>query len=116
MKNIGRNRLKRSSFYQQAHKLERQDPDMLQQDVKMIPTHSAFPAWQREQFPNIKDHIPGINQKDSQSYLERMTTSLEYIYETYPKEEWTHVYTDGSAEEATRNGGGGIFLKLTNGK
>nr|KAG5699264.1 hypothetical protein BaRGS_000466 [Batillaria attramentaria] len=34
---------------------------------------------------------------------------------TYPEERWTHVYTDGSAEEATRNGGGGIYVRLPDG-
>ena len=29
----------------------------------------------------------------------------------YPEEEWTHVYTDGSTIEATRDGGGGVYTK-----
>lgn len=30
-------------------------------------------------------------------------------------ERWAHVYTDGSAAEVTRNGGGCIFIKLNDG-
>ena len=116
MKDVGNSRLKRSSFVHQSRKLERQDPDTLQHNTKMIHTHSTLPAWQREQFPNIKDHIPGINPKGTQSELERKAVTLEFIQENYPKEEWTHVYTDGSAEEATRNGGSGIFLTLADGR
>ena len=33
----------------------------------------------------------------------------------YPPEDWTHAYTDDSAEEATRNGGGRIYIFLNNG-
>jgi hypothetical protein len=29
----------------------------------------------------------------------------------YPDQKWTHLYTDGSATEATRDGGGGILIK-----
>ena len=29
----------------------------------------------------------------------------------YPEEEWTQVDTGGSAIEATRNGGGGVYIK-----
>ncbi|KAK7448162.1 hypothetical protein BaRGS_00040139, partial [Batillaria attramentaria] len=36
---------------------------------------------------------------------------MEYICNQYPQEDWTHVFTDGSATEATRDGGAGIFLR-----
>ena len=32
----------------------------------------------------------------------------------YPEKECTHVYTDGSAKVATRDGGGGVFIKFRN--
>ena len=34
---------------------------------------------------------------------------------SYP-DEWTHVYTDGSAEEGTRNAGWGVWMEEPNGK
>ena len=36
---------------------------------------------------------------------------MEHISANYPEEEWTQVYTDGSAFEATRDGGGGVYIK-----
>ena len=30
-----------------------------------------------------------------------------------PKEPWTHVYTDGSAENAVRNGGAGVYIQYS---
>ena len=30
---------------------------------------------------------------------------------SYPLELWCHIYTDGSAKDATRNGGSGVYIK-----
>ena len=34
----------------------------------------------------------------------------------YNRTEWTHVYTDGSAEDAVRNGGSGIYIRFPDGR
>ena len=36
---------------------------------------------------------------------------MEEIDKRYPATTWTHIYTDGSAENAMRNGGCGVFIK-----
>ena len=41
---------------------------------------------------------------------------LEYLQTHYPKEFWTHGYTDGSAENAVRNGGAGVYIQYPGGK
>ncbi|XP_041360382.1 uncharacterized protein LOC121376539 [Gigantopelta aegis] len=38
------------------------------------------------------------------------------MYQAYLQDQWPHAYTDGSAEEATRNGGGGIQIELKDGE
>ena len=58
----------------------------------------------------IRESIPDILSKTMQIEPEKRALALDYMEQTYPKELWTHAYTDGSAEEVTRNGGGGIFL------
>ncbi|XP_070181840.1 uncharacterized protein [Littorina saxatilis] len=105
-------RLKRSSFVHNVRRLERQDPELMQQGNRIIPTHSTVPAWKREQFPEVRESIPGILRKGIQTEAERKAVTLDHIDHVYPKEHWTHTYTDGSAEDATRNGGGGIVIKL----
>ena len=108
-------RLKRSSFIHHSRMLEKRDPDLQQQGNKSIPTHLHTPTWKREQLPKINETIPGILSKGTQSEPVRKAFALDYMEQAYPKELWTHAYTDGSAEEATRNGGGGIFLTLKDG-
>ena len=114
MSDITKCRLKRSSFLHQSRRLERKNKDLLEHANKPIPTHSALPTWNRKQFPEIRESIPGIQKKGEQIEPERKAVTLEYIDQIYPPEEWTHAYTDGSAEEANKNGGGGIYLKLKN--
>ena len=42
--------------------------------------------------------------------------TLAMIAEKYPKEAWTHVYTDGSATNAVADGGAGITVKFSDGE
>ena len=65
---------------------------------------------------HIVDTIPGIRSKDEQSPMERKALALEYLDEMYPSHVWTQVFTDGSAENAIKNGGGGIYMKEKNGQ
>ena len=104
-------RLKRSSFLLESKRLERRNQELLDHTPQPIPATASKPAWERESFPVIRDSIPRIQKRGTQSDLERKVLTLEYIQSSYPEEQWTHVYTDGSATEATRNGGGGVFIK-----
>ncbi|XP_073984769.1 uncharacterized protein [Rhodnius prolixus] len=47
--------------------------------------------------------------KESMSSLELRACALETIHTWYPTPPWTHVYTDGSAEEAKKNAGAGVY-------
>ena len=75
-----------------------------------LPPCLAVPAWSEGTSPIIRCTIPGVGQKDSQSGPERKSLTQEYLQTHYPKESWTHVYTDGSAENAARNRGTGVYL------
>ena len=37
------------------------------------------------------------------------------LQENYPADKWIRAYTDGSAKEATTDGGGGIYIEWPNG-
>ena len=109
-------RLKRESFVHQSRILERRQEDILDHDPKEIRPCLAVPAWSESTSPIIRCTILGVGQKDSQSGPERKSLTQEYLETNYPKESWTHGYTDGSAENAVRNGGAGVCIQYTGGK
>jgi len=60
----------------------------------------------------VKFSIPGISNKPSDSEASLKTLTLAELDKSYPSTAWTQVFTDGSAENATRNGGCGIYIPL----
>ena len=106
-------RLKRSSFIHHSRMLERENPELLHHMPKAIPPVSTVPPWNRAPFPTICTNIPGIGNKSSQLDPERKSLTLELISSKYPRAKWTHAFTDGSATEATRDGGAGVFIKYS---
>ena len=60
----------------------------------------------------IRTTIPCITTKENQSEAVLRALALEEMDKHYPAATWTHIYTDGSAENATRNAGGcGVYFK-----
>ena len=76
-----------------------------------IPIFESVPAW--KQCPNIKikTTIPHIKAKSIQSGTARRSLTTEYIEENFPHDTWIRIYTDGSSENATCNGGAGILIQ-----
>ena len=70
-----------------------------------------YEAWQAET-PTIILDIPGIQAKEHHTDEELKSLTLEALSIAYPSTTWAKAYTDGSAEEAAKNGGGGVFIKL----
>ena len=40
---------------------------------------------------------------------------MEHLQQCYPKETWTYIFTEGSAEDATCNGGARVYVKYPDG-
>ena len=108
-------RLKRESFVHQTRALEKQ-LNIQDHQPKEIPRCLKHPRWEEEKAFQIQEHIPEVGPKDSQTDVERRSYSIDHIHLNYPSHSWTHVYTDGSAEQAVRNGGTGILIKYPGGK
>ena len=63
-------------------------------------------------YPNLKNlTIPHIKPKNSQSGTTRRALAMEYIESNFPEDTWIRIYTDGSSENATHNGGAGILIQ-----
>ena len=115
MKKPTKGRLKRESFIHQSRRLERQLPGMMEHEAKAIPAHVTHPLWERQLFPKIVTSIPGVEKRGTQSDTQRKVLTMEHMDTQYPKEDWTYVFTDGSAAEATKDGGAGIFIRYKDG-
>ena len=70
-----------------------------------------YEDWQAET-PTILLDIPGIQAKDHHTDEELRSLTLGAPSVAYPPSTWARAYTDGSAEEAAKNGGGGVIIKL----
>ena len=82
--------------------------DIFNHTPKEIPTCLSVPPWKSEALPNINMKIPGIEDKRLQTPEERRDITDAFLNKHYPCDCWTRVYTDGSAEDAVRNGGAGV--------
>ena len=66
--------------------------------------------WDDQETPHLVKSIPGIGKKGEQSDLEVHALASEYLEQKYPKDKWTHAFTDGSATDAVKNGGAGVHI------
>ena len=64
---------------------------------------------------DILETINGIESKSSMSTAEIRKKAISIIHQHYPEQEWVKLYTDGSATDAVKNGGGGVFIEWPNG-
>ena len=103
-----RGRLKRSNFIQHSRILKRTNPELLVYMPEPFPSVKTIPSWKQRQLPKICIKVPGLAERGCQPEPERKSLILEYVNTKYPEDQWTHAYTDGSAAETTRNGGGGV--------
>jgi len=60
-----------------------------------------------------KFSIPVISTKSSDSDASLKTLPPAELHKSYPATGWTHVFTDGSAENATINEEGGIYSQTS---
>ena len=109
-----KSRLKRTSFLHDSRR-NSQDLDLPTQDNPEPMTLTSTTLWNAQEMPQIIDSIANVRKKADvpQDILSGMCK--EYINEKYPTGTWTRVYTDGSATDAIRDGGGGIYIEWPDG-
>ena len=104
-------RLKRKSLNHLAKEQQIEHADILTTDAHLCEKLNPN-SWPPETLhAEIKTTIPGITTKENQSEAVLRALALEEIDKHYPAASWTHIYTDGSAENATRNGECGAYIK-----
>ena len=110
-------RLKRSSFALESRALNRKYQEFLPKQVIPLSFSLDAPPWE-DKGENItaETTVPHINNKDEQSdhILKILTQAM--LEERYPEESWIRVYTDGSATNAVKSGGAGVYIQYPNGE
>ena len=113
-KQRGQGRLKRKSFMGQAKVLQEKNKNELPLDIEPIKLKEHW----RETPTNFKviTSVPNLSFKDDNSKEKQRSVAMQMIEDKYPKEAWTHVFTDGSACNAVKNGGAGAYIQYTGGE
>ena len=107
-----KNLLKRQSLNHQYKELSRTHQDIVDVPVELL----TDPAWQPDRETDIQMFlsVPRITSKE-QLPGELRNLTLALIADRFPHTAWTHVYTDGSAEEGMKNGGNGAYIRYSDG-
>ena len=104
-------RLKRKSLNHLVKEQQKEHADILTTDAHLCEKLNPN-SWSPETLhAGIRTTIPGSTSKENQSEAVLRALALEKIDKHYPAASWTHIYTDGSAENATRNRGWGAYIK-----
>ena len=67
-------------------------------------------------FSNYVCHLQDVCSHKDRVLLLKIPWQLTVWIKLTTQESWTHGYTDGSAENAVRNGGAGVYIKYAGGK
>ena len=106
---------KRTSFLKETKGLKKkyEIDNIIPESIK---TQNLSPPWLSLRSISIRDSIDTIGKKSDYEKEELRKITYNHIKENYPSKSWIRVYTDGSAEEATKNGGAGILIEWPNGE
>ena len=111
-----KNRLKRQSLNHLARDLRRTHEDILDPQINEG-NNLCSRDWNQDDLrATIFLEVPGLLPAEQQIPAQQMALTLEMLEEIYPQAGWTHIYTDGSAEEAVRNGDSGVFVRTPTGQ
>ncbi|OOY33764.1 hypothetical protein BOV88_13545 [Solemya velum gill symbiont] len=116
LKQLSSGRLKRSSFTLETRALQRKHQEALPKYIEPIVfTMNNTPCEEKLGNVTIQTSVPLITTRDEQTSNVKKILTMSMLEEQYPSETWVRVYTDGSATNATTNGGAGIYIKYPNG-
>ena len=95
--------LKRFNFLQHSRILEMGNPELLDHMPNPIPSVKTNSSLKR-QLPKMCTKVLEVVDRGCHPEPERKSLTLEYVNTKYPEDQWTHVYTDWCAAEATLDG------------
>ena len=110
-------RLKRSSFISDTRLLQRRLQEHLPREVEPAHPDRDPPPWiNKLRDITIHTTVPHLTTKDEHSDVSKKALTLAMLEERYPQEAWIRAYTDGSAMNAVRRGGAGVYIQFPDGR
>ena len=91
--------------------LQKENADLLEADPGKCEELTTNVWASRKSLLVVRTETPGLATKATQASELQKALTLYMIQDRYPKSTWTHVFTDGSAENALRNGGSGAYIR-----
>ena len=107
-------RLKRESFIVNVKTLRKSMDISTDTEQEKLTVANPWPAWKRKHCVEILETVK-IESKSAMNPSDISTKAKSTIEKYYPKQEWVRLYTDGSATDAIKNGGGGVFTEWLDG-
>ena len=110
-------RLKRSSFLKESRGIQRSLQECLPAVVDTLDPTPEAPSWEKKTTNmEINTSIPFFTSKEDHNDLSKKALTMSMLEERYPREAWIRIYTDGSATDAVRRGGAGVYIQFPNGR
>ena len=117
LKQLSSGRLKRTSFALETRALQRKHQAEIPELVQPPTFSFNIPPWEnRLENMKIQTTVPQLSTKDEQGNEVKKALTLAMLDEQYPQEAWIRLYTDGSATDAVKNGGAGVFIQYPSGE
>ena len=104
-------RLKRESFIVKDKTLGKSMNISTDTEPEQVTVANPWPALKTKHRVEILETINGIESKSTMNSSDISTKTKSTIEKHYPKQEWVRLCTDGSATDAIKNGGGGVFTE-----
>ena len=84
-------------------------------EPEKVAVANTWPAWKTKHCVEILETVNGIESKSAMNPSDISIKAKSTIEKYYPKQEWVRPYTDGSAADAIKNGGGRVFTEWLDG-
>ena len=110
LQHLTKNRLKRKRLNLLVKQHQKRQTDILIDKPELCERLNPSTWPQKRLLGEIRTNIPDITMKKDQTSIELKTMTMDEIDKRYPATAWNQIYTDGSAENAIRNGGCGVFI------
>ena len=105
----------RKSCKHKLKDLQKENADLLRADKGKCEKLTTSVWASRKSLLEVRTEILDLAAKGTQAPELQKTLTLKMMQDHYPKSTWTHVLTDGSAENAVRNGGSGAYIRRSDG-